>query len=417
VIGRMNFLDPASPSLVDRVASMIDDLRVLEGERAADAEGVLADMVARDTSEDDRRLRAELVRTLASHRPPHVLELVDPEDLRRAIFEAAWDAGGAALGDDLFSPARETVCDTVAARLGVDAAELPAMMFADTPGERRLEFPTGERSEVAGEALRTVNLERLRTGLRRAVCARLRIPARTAGGVSYVRLLWRAKRLGLMFDAIEDAGWVVLEVSGPYALFQKTTMYGNRLYEFTRGVLEYGGSEWSLEVDLLRAGPGGREALCTVTLDASLRSRFVSGDQQQTDTGRSGDEEAFRKYVARLSPAWYLQYEGALVPLGTQGRRLLMVPDFVARCSATSEEVLIEIIGFWKQEYLEKKIEKIRLLGNRRVMLVVNARLAVSREDFVGTGNDLLRLFFYDGREDLKRVAGEIVEELHALAC
>lgn len=414
--GRMSFLDPGSPELVDKVASMIDELRLLEGERVADAEMALADMVTRDASEHDRRLRAELVRTVATRRTPQIPAAVDPEDLRRALFEAAWEAGGAVVGDDLFSPDRDTICNAVAGGFGIDPADLPAAMFADTPGERRLEFPAGERSEVAREALRTLNLERLRMGLRRAVRAKLRMPARTAGDASYVRLLWGAKRLGLMFDAVEEGGSIILEVSGPYVLFERTTMYGNRLFEFTRRVLEHAGREWSLNVDLLVPGAGRREALRTCPFDASLRSWFVTGDQTQVETARSGDEEAFQKYVARLSPAWHLDYEGALLPLGAEGRRLLMVPDFVARSPATREEVLVEIVGFWKREYLEKKIEKIRLLGNRRVMLVVNSRLSVSREDLPGAGNDLVRVFFYEGREELKHVAGMIVEELHAIA-
>jgi predicted nuclease of restriction endonuclease-like RecB superfamily len=92
-----------------------------------------------------------------------------------------------------------------------------------------------------------------------------------------------------------------------------------------------------------------------------------------------------------------------------------MVPDFVARSSHSATEVLIEIVGFWKREYLEKKMEKIRLLGSRRLVLIVNSNLSVSREELLVLGDDRVRVFFYSNRTELKRVAETVAEELQRI--
>ena len=92
-----------------------------------------------------------------------------------------------------------------------------------------------------------------------------------------------------------------------------------------------------------------------------------------------------------------------------------MAPDFVARSSRSAIEVLIEIIGFWKKEYLEKKVEKIRLLGDRRLVLVVNSKLAVSRDELMVRGDKHVHVFFYDSRTELKQAAENTVKELQSI--
>jgi predicted nuclease of restriction endonuclease-like RecB superfamily len=414
----MIFLDPHSRVQVEKVARFVDELRPFEGERVADAEEAVADMVVHDVSEDDRRLRTELVRTVGSSSAPEPLPDLDPEDLRIALFSSVWNRGAATglVGDDLFSGDRDGILSSLGSSFGISPAQIEGAMFADTPGERRLTFPAGERNEVARHAIRAVNLERLRRKLRQSVRLTLEMPARTGGSSSSVRLLWGAKRLGLMYDASESGNSILMNLAGPYALFGMTTMYGNRLFEFVRLVLESGESGWRLKADILVRERNRTKALRNISLEAAMRFHFIQSGHEPAQRPRSGDEEAFQKYFARCSRNWRLDYEGALVPLGEKGKRLFMVPDFVARCPLTPTEVLVEIVGFWKKEYLEKKIEKLRLLGNRHVAVIVSKKLSVAREDFVAPDTDLVHVFFYSGREELKRVAEMVAEVMHRIA-
>lgn len=76
----------------------------------------------------------------------------------------------------------------------------------------------------------------------------------------------------------------------------------------------------------------------------------------------------------------------------------------------------MEIVGCWKRECLEKKMENVRPCGNRHMVLIVNAKLSVASEELILPGMTLVHAFFYSGREEPKRVAERLVEELQPIA-
>ncbi|MEX1274632.1 MAG: DUF790 family protein [Bacteroidota bacterium] len=408
------FLDPRNTTVVETISTMIMELREFEGERLADAEEAVAQMMTRDMKEEDRRLRAELLRTVASSRMVDLPTGIDPEEIRREIFITAWERGYVPASPDigLFSADRESVLQTVAVNAQVEPDLLSELMFADTPGERRLLFPSTENNQVVAEAIRMVNRERLRLTLRRAARLTLRLPARTHGEGSYVQLLWGAKRFGLMIDTSGMGDMLLLDIAGPHALFARTTMYWNRLFQFTLLVLQHAGGHWDMGAELLPSATNRPEAVRSLRLDASSAPLFFGEHPEPFTPLRSGDEEAFQKYFTKNAPHWNLVYEGALVPLRSGARKLLMVPDFVARSPRSSIEVLVEIMGFWRRDYLEKKIEKIRLMGERQLVLIVNAKLSVSREELVAPNAGTVRVFFYSNREELKQAAVTLAEKL-----
>ena len=64
MMNRRSFLNPHDNTLVEKIGRFIDELRPLDGERAADEGEVLARILARDKNESDRRLRLEILRTV-----------------------------------------------------------------------------------------------------------------------------------------------------------------------------------------------------------------------------------------------------------------------------------------------------------------------------------------------------------------
>jgi len=140
------FLDPHSSTVAEKVSNMIGDLREFEGERLTDAQEAVAQMMTRDQKEEDRRLRVELLRTVSSSRMIDLPAGLDPEEIRKEIFNTAWKRGYLPAVPDvgLFSADRESVLQTAAASVQVEPGLLNEAMFADTPGERRLVFPPAE---------------------------------------------------------------------------------------------------------------------------------------------------------------------------------------------------------------------------------------------------------------------------------
>jgi len=144
-----------------------------------------------------------------------------------------------------------------------------------------------------------LNRERLRLMLRKTLRLTLRVPARTHGQASYVQLLWGAKRLGLMIDASRIADMLLLDIAGPHALFARTTMYWNRLFQFALLVLQHAGGDWSLRAELLSHAINRPEAVRNLLLDASSSLFFFKENPEPSTALRSGDEEAFRSTSQR----------------------------------------------------------------------------------------------------------------------
>ncbi len=408
-----DFLDPREPATIGKISSMIRELRAFDGERAAEALEAVAEMMRADRTEEDRRLRAELIRSVPASRVIDLPAGLDPEDIRTELFRTAWEMHFVAGEEgDLFSAGRNDVLLAAASGLHLDPELLIEAMFADTPGEHRLAFTPEEAADAPLEALRSINRERLRRLLRGALGLTLRVPARGDGSASWVPLLWGAKRLGLMIEPIDAGGSLLLRIEGPHALFARTTMYGNRLFDFALLVLRHAGRDWSLRADLVARDARRDGTIRDITLDAASIPFFANEQAGPGEMLRSEDEEAFRKYFTKHAPDAELVYEGALIPLADGKRKSFMVPDFVIRAPDAPAEILVEIVGFWRKEYLQKKLEKIRLLGNRRLALFVNATLSVTREELEAPDFDRVRVYFYSGREELKQAVKTFASEL-----
>src|SRR5437867_4460712 len=137
-MNRRTFLDPGDPRLIEKVTAMMRQLREFDGERLTDAEEAVAAMMTKDVREEDRRLRRELLRTVASRQPLQLPPEIDPEEIRKTIFTAAWrgDYSPGIEQETLFSTDRNTILRSVAEQYGIEAEVLTKAMFADTPGER-----------------------------------------------------------------------------------------------------------------------------------------------------------------------------------------------------------------------------------------------------------------------------------------
>jgi uncharacterized protein len=141
-----------------------------------------------------------------------VVGSVAPRDLREAVFTEA------ARGTR-----RDLVLTRVARRLGLRPGEVEASLFADLPGERRL-APRPEGLNPWELALR-VNLAAAQSVLRRARRVQLDVEGHARSLVS------QAKWGGLMCVARpgRSRAHLLLEISGPMAVFRRTLVYGRAL--------------------------------------------------------------------------------------------------------------------------------------------------------------------------------------------
>jgi len=85
-------------------------------------------------------------------------------------------------------------------------------------------------------------------------------------------------------------------------------------------------------------------------------------------------EQAFAERWAQMPTAWRLEREVDLIPLPGS----VMVPDF-RLVHPDGQSCLLEIVGYWRPEYLRKKFAQVRRAGRQDVILAVSERLNLER--------------------------------------
>ena len=85
-------------------------------------------------------------------------------------------------------------------------------------------------------------------------------------------------------------------------------------------------------------------------------------------------EQVFAEHWPRTSAAWRLEREVDLIPLPGS----VMVPDF-RLVHPDGRSCLLEIVGYWRPEYLRKKCAQVRRAGWEDLLLAISERLNLER--------------------------------------
>jgi predicted nuclease of restriction endonuclease-like RecB superfamily len=328
------FIDYLGPQDEPWVRVLLAEMARFEGRRRRELAERLAEPLPCEAPHFKRRAAARTLLALWRREPTAPpadghSALPSPAALRQQLFtEAAAEEAPAALAD------------AAATRLGLTREALLELLFADLPGERAVRAPTP--APTATEAMLRTNLAIAQAVLMRAS----RVELQVEGGVRPIVRL--AKLRGLLCTIADppEGGRPVLEISGPFSLFQHTLLYGRALAELLPHLA------WCARFEL-RAACALRGRLATVSFETT-DPIFPAAAPVPFD---SRLEERFARDLARLAPDWDLVREPE--PLRAAGT--LIFPDFLLRHRLhPRRRVLIEIVGFWTPQYLTAKLEKLR---------------------------------------------------------
>jgi uncharacterized protein len=301
---------------------------------------------------------------------------VPPRRARAAVFRRA-------AANDV--PRREILAGA-AVELGLEPEALEEALFADLPSEQRV-LSLGPLS--VQELTRQVNAAILASLLARASIVHVRAYGKTRALVRHARLL------GLLC-VVTTGGpdQMLLEISGPFALFRRTRLYGRALASLLSRLAWCGRWELRARLDL----PGGSG-------EATLRLR--SGDPvlagRELPAYDSALEERFARDFGRSTKDWELVREPAPIAAGNA----LLFVDFELRHRDHPERRwLLEIIGFWTPDYLDKKRERLARAGIERLILCVDVTRGCAMEELPAGA----RVVAYRRRIDVRKVL-EILEQ------
>jgi len=288
-----------------------------------------------------------------------------PAELRRRVFTVSAPSIPSAKQSLV---ALTAVADALSQELGRDIGpeQVRVWLYADLPEAHvltRFEAPTPEG------LLERYNLAQAQGVLYRA--SQVVLTAHRNDPGEYKLLFRYLKLFGLMayIEGDADHGFT-LTIDGPASLFMPSPRYGLALAKLLPALLHV--TRWQLTATLVppqRATFPSQGRRFTLQSGCGLVSHYPPGQPYDSIL-----EQAFAERWAKTSTPWRLEREVDLVPLPGS----VMVPDF-RLVHPDGRSFLLEIVGYWRPEYLRKKFAQVRRAGREDIILAVSERLNLER--------------------------------------
>jgi predicted nuclease of restriction endonuclease-like RecB superfamily len=287
-----------------------------------------------------------------------------PAEVRRRVFTLARENHPIVLHPDLIHPVtKDEVLLEVAQEYQTDPAQVAWAMYADLAEHHiltRFDPPTPQW------LLHRYNVALAQALLYRCVQMRLsvfrNIPSR------YKQLFKFIKFYQLM-HAIQgdlDSGYEVL-LDGPVSLFRLSQKYGVQLAVFLPALLLC--TRWKMEAEIVM--PDGTRRFFPLDESAGLVSHYRDSTMYDSLL-----ERTFAERFAEVANGWQIEREVAIINL----KDTVFIPDFAFR-HTDGRTALLEIVGFWRPDYLQRKLMKLKRAGRADMVVAVSADLNVGEAD------------------------------------
>ncbi len=329
-----------------------------QGKRRAELSEALATLEGEATNYRVKRGLAHLLEGFSTYETQSPLE---PEMLRKRLFAlSAKHIPSASTTESLLSGMSAVLSEEL--KREVNAEEVKAGLYADLKENQILtEFDKPEPEAL----VHRYNLAQVQGILYRAqdlvITAHRNVPG------EYKQLFRYLKLFGLMtyIEGDADHGFTIT-IDGPASLFGASTRYGLDLAKFLPALLHV--TKWSMSANLIPYQKfDGTPAVSRFTLDSDcgLVSHYKKGKVYDSMV-----EQAFVERWENTKTDWKLEREVNLLPIPGS----VMVPDF-RLVHPDGRDYLLEIVGYWRPEYLRKKFAQVAKAGVSNLILAISEKL------------------------------------------
>ena len=237
-------------------------------------------------------------------------------------------------------------------------ASFDGEMFADIASERIVRWP--DKSVETTQVLQAANEILLRSLLGQS----RRLVLQISG--SSRRVVRQAALRGLFYSVSDGTVpfEAIIDVSGPLALFQSSKLYAQGLLEVVKASFEC--SRFKIEIEFeTKAGTS------TVALDSAMPLSAIA-------VGKRFDSRVEERMCRDLS-ATLLDWSVIREPKPVVNNGRLSFPDVLVQHRLRPERKwYLEVVGFWGEAYLRKKVETLCNGGVRPLIVVIDQRLEES---------------------------------------
>ncbi|MCB9795279.1 MAG: DUF790 family protein [Alphaproteobacteria bacterium] len=353
-----SFVDPDKPALRERA----DELVALfaQGLEKAWTRGQLAEELAEIAGDrTDHKLIKGLAKVLEDNSEFEVECPLPPAELRQRLFEATGEAPSRARAAEAYA--------ALAEELGLSVPDLKRALFADRKAEQQLvafDVPDGEW------LLHRYNVALVQALLFR--CESLEVTLLEPSPERLQQLFRATKFHGLMYRITPAEGGLRLTLDGPTSLLRFSTRYGQGLSNWFPTLLLQT-CAWSLHGVVRWTRRGLRKDL---RLDSELGLRSHAKDQGAYITRA---EQWFAERFEALDSGWEMTREGVVLNLGGRG---VICPDYTFRKGGRVAH--LEIVGFWRKQWLEKRLALLSSHGPGNLVLAVSSKMEGAKQGLGG---------------------------------
>lgn len=294
-----------------------------------------------------------------------VISPLEPPTLRQRVFAAA--AAIAPLPSHRLQ-ILETLTDQLSQELQrtVNISELEQGLYADLPEHRILtqfEAPSPEA------LVHRYNLSQVQGVFYRAQELVLHAYRNDPGEY---KLLFRYLKLFQLMTYIEgdaDTGFTIT-IDGATSVLKASTRYGLAIAKTIPALLHV--TRWQLEAQLQSRDPYSHQIkIGRYSLDdgCGLVSHYPPGKPFDSLL-----ESSFAQRWTQEKTEWRLEREVDLIPIPGS----VMIPDF-RLVHPDGRDYLLEIIGYWRTDYLQKKFAQVRKSEVKNLILAISERLNLEK--------------------------------------
>jgi predicted nuclease of restriction endonuclease-like RecB superfamily len=294
-----------------------------------------------------------------------VISPIDPQELRQRVFARSAESVPSPLS-------AQGTLEKLAVELSQELnrevlpVQIKAGLYADLAENKIL---TQFEAPAPEDLLHRYNLAQVQGVFYRA--SQITINAHRNVPGQY-KLLFRYLKLFQLMAYIEgdaDRGFTIT-VDGPTSLFKPSTRYGLALAKMLPALLHV--TKWSLKATLYSRDfytGTWKTGQFSLDSDCGLVSHYPAGKPYDSMV-----EASFADKWDSLKTEWVLEREVDLIPIPGS----VMIPDF-RLVHPDGRSFLLEIVGYWRPEYLQKKFAQVRQSECNNLILAVSERLNLEK--------------------------------------
>lgn len=354
---------PINPRTCDIATDLITCFRKAVGHTQGELKSQLSEL---EGDSPDYRLKRGLAHLLKNNFSTfEIVSPLEPKELRQRVFTLSAKSLPCRAATEA---TLETLSSTLTQELHQEVlpSQIRTGLYADLPENRILT----QFDDPAPEALlHRYNLSQVQGIFYKASEMILNAHRNVPG--EYKLLFRYLKLFGLMtyIEGDADHGFTIT-IDGPASLFKTSTRYGLAIAKLIPALLHV--TRWNLKATLQMRDPytgtwkSGRFSLND---KCGLVTHYPPGKPYD-----SMIEASFANRWDSLKTEWILEREVDLVPIPGS----VMIPDF-RLVHPDGRDMLLEIVGFWRPDYLQKKFSQVRRAACDNLILAISERLNLDK--------------------------------------